>query len=1188
MNKKVFSLLIAIAMVVSMLTGAISVPRAQAVAPTYTSYRLGSDSTGGASTWDPTAPKVGKYSVKLTQGLTDASTYVTFVPDEGVTLADLTSIAASPEWSFWYKFAATTANQMGPQLELDFTPATGNGHVEVTLMPLQNYNPPNTDWHKYNVTSTSTRVVYYGKKADGLADLNWDNTSNYSLATAETAIITAEPAASTWELTGVRMELWNANNGQVVNIDDVTINGTTYALEPIILDTAYYNDTDYFCKTGDTIGIIVPLYALNTDHVRVETIKVDVISTTDTVGLKDVVLTETGFNTGIFTGSIATTGTVPPPAGTLAVSNGDTISVSTQTTYTVTATVDDTKPAFGAVSPLDAATVYDTTPTITANYSDGSSGINTDSVVMKVNGVAVTPDSVTDTIVSYTPTVAFAPGSTVAVTVDVSDNAGNAAVTKSWSFTIAEAFNVAITAPSPATMQAASATTVTVTYKGVDNTGIHSSAADGQLKKVTTTLSGPGVSASFDDTADTSFTHTFSGVTAEQAGTITVTFVGTFKAVAPSTTDTTITKTLTIDVTGFLVTESWADVEINSTHDISMTVTTKAGAPVNTGYVVITAPVASGFQKDVDPTTPGLESFTTIEINGTTGKITYGTANPENFVVNNGIYTVTGIKFVQLGDVKVTVEESSSGTTQAEFPEAFTVIGNNVYTLAFSPTKLTAGIDLDALDITITEAGVPVTDVTKIYVDDVEYTGVITHVTGTNVYTIDPANYTTAQTVVIKATNAGATKYGTANLSVELPTVTFVIKEQVGTPVVEVVRNVMLKDTTSDYKVYITAKDALGNLITTGSVWIGTYGGTPTPSFTSKTTTTITDGAATFTVTNCDWDAGTYVWKVGNDTEVKAALLLTPELKVEAPAYTLTWVPTTLVVGTEGTFTVKNNYGEPTSGVSITIVTPVGDIVYKTTIADGTFKYTPPIVGDYTVTSSRAITPASFPVVNAVVDIAAIPGVTAPVVGATPVAAITATAQYTGTVAWSPADATFAASTVYTATITLTAKPGFTFTGVTANFFTVAGATATNLADSGVVTAVFPITPPPAPKYIKILTPMQNDSYQPNGTITVTWDVNGFGAEALQGMKIRVLFFNDVNSPNMWATVAYNLPIQNDSVTINLSQFTIADPLRCKVRVGIYIPDSVGSKDGIWDTWQNGIYTATWIAESGYFWVVNP
>jgi len=96
---------------------------------------------------------------------------------------------------------------------------------------------------------------------------------------------------------------------------------------------------------------------------------------------------------------------------------------------------------------------------------------------------------------------------------------------------------------------------------------------------------------------------------------------------------------------------------------------------------------------------------------------------------------------------------------------------------------------------------------------------------------------------------------------------------------------------------------------------------------------------------------------------------------------------------------------------------------------------------------------------DTVINIAVIPGVTAPAGGETPVTAITETAQYTGTVSWSPADNPFEYETAYTATITLTAKSGYTLTGVTANFFTVAGAdTVTHDADSGVVTAVFPPT----------------------------------------------------------------------------------------------------------------------------------
>ena len=72
---------------------------------------------------------------------------------------------------------------------------------------------------------------------------------------------------------------------------------------------------------------------------------------------------------------------------------------------------------------------------------------------------------------------------------------------------------------------------------------------------------------------------------------------------------------------------------------------------------------------------------------------------------------------------------------------------------------------------------------------------------------------------------------------------------------------------------------------------------------------------------------------------------------------------------------------------------------------------------------------------------AAILGVTAPVIGNTPVITATVVAPITAApVTWAPVAVTFAAATVYTATITLTAPAG-TFTGVPANYFTVAGAT---------------------------------------------------------------------------------------------------------------------------------------------------
>jgi hypothetical protein len=105
-----------------------------------------------------------------------------------------------------------------------------------------------------------------------------------------------------------------------------------------------------------------------------------------------------------------------------------------------------------------------------------------------------------------------------------------------------------------------------------------------------------------------------------------------------------------------------------------------------------------------------------------------------------------------------------------------------------------------------------------------------------------------------------------------------------------------------------------------------------------------------------------------------------------------------------------------------------------------------------------AVFPATF-TSNTAINIPAIAGVASPTKGGTPTATIADTTEYTATISWLPADNTFLPSTVYTATITITPKTGYTLTGVPANFFTVAGATATNSANSGVVSAVFPATP---------------------------------------------------------------------------------------------------------------------------------
>ncbi|MBU0935030.1 MAG: formylglycine-generating enzyme family protein [Spirochaetes bacterium] len=98
-----------------------------------------------------------------------------------------------------------------------------------------------------------------------------------------------------------------------------------------------------------------------------------------------------------------------------------------------------------------------------------------------------------------------------------------------------------------------------------------------------------------------------------------------------------------------------------------------------------------------------------------------------------------------------------------------------------------------------------------------------------------------------------------------------------------------------------------------------------------------------------------------------------------------------------------------------------------------------------------------------VISIAMIPGVVVPVTGESPVTSGIETTEYTGTIVWDPVTDPFAARTEYTAQIILTAKAGYSLSGIAENFFTVSQAkTVSNSAGSGDVTAVFPKTLPPA------------------------------------------------------------------------------------------------------------------------------
>ena len=137
-----------------------------------------------------------------------------------------------------------------------------------------------------------------------------------------------------------------------------------------------------------------------------------------------------------------------------------------------------------------------------------------------------------------------------------------------------------------------------------------------------------------------------------------------------------------------------------------------------------------------------------------------------------------------------------------------------------------------------------------------------------------------------------------------------------------------------------------------------------------------------------------------------------------------------------------------------------------------------------------------------------IAGVTVPFAGATPVTAITTTSQYGGTVSWQKkvgsgwtdlAGATFDGTSTYRATIALTINAPYSTADIPANFFGVAGATATNEAGSLVVTAEFLPTHQYKITALGVITAYSG----PGGAVAVPATVNnitvtGIGIEAFK------------------------------------------------------------------------------------------
>jgi len=334
------------------------------------------DSVTGTASWvaDPTAS--GNYAVELTTGAPSASE----VTGTGrILLAYNQPLSTITDLGYSYKLVDGngTANwDSGPYMVLALDTNADEEADRWVVHHMFALSPGKGTWLEWELDMeipTEHMVTGEGAMWHVPGDTNY----------ADWAAVVEEYGDATVLELKIAVGGWTSDINTGHYVDDLQINGTTYDLEPMVLDAEYYS-------TGEAVTVTV----LNGNASG--TIFIDVYSTT--VGLDNkimVALSETGTGTGVFTGSFDLVDTTPG-TGELLVNDGDILSVQ----YTggwgageqelpyvdpPVATVDDTLP----VVAID-------TPTSDEDYVAGSVSIawtiddkNRDTVELLINDVPV-------------------------------------------------------------------------------------------------------------------------------------------------------------------------------------------------------------------------------------------------------------------------------------------------------------------------------------------------------------------------------------------------------------------------------------------------------------------------------------------------------------------------------------------------------------------------------------------------------------------------------------------------------------------------------------------------------------------------------------------------------------------------------------------------------------------------------
>lgn len=201
------------------------------------------DSADGTSEISVVTQNSGAISTLLTAGtLANPEALVFHAPVNRMRLRDLTSLRSG---LLGFYFNLELAAGPGPQMMLRFAPAGSetqsyygggtSGLVDITVMPYQAPYVGTGAWVECDLTSASGIAIYYGNDPTDFTSFGGTPVATLAdveaLINAEAAMVAGGDNASNWVLTMVGVELWEGG-ARTCYVDDVTIGGVLYALEP--------------------------------------------------------------------------------------------------------------------------------------------------------------------------------------------------------------------------------------------------------------------------------------------------------------------------------------------------------------------------------------------------------------------------------------------------------------------------------------------------------------------------------------------------------------------------------------------------------------------------------------------------------------------------------------------------------------------------------------------------------------------------------------------------------------------------------------------------------------------------------------------------------------------------------------------------------------------------------------------